>query len=153
MKLYWWHRLLLPGLTILALAGHVQAQPPAPFVPGPWWKHFQKALALSDDQSNRIEVVFQAALPHLRHKRDELAAEERELSRLIKTDADEVGIGKQSDRVEAVRSALNKSRTLMLVHMRAILSPDQRNRLNALREQWDRDHPQPSRAGAPKRSK
>ena len=114
-------------------------------MPGPWWKEFQKNLGLSDDQSARIEAVFQAALPYLRHKRDELEAQETELSRLIKADADEVVIGKQSDRVEAIRAALNKSRTLMLVHMRQMLTPDQRIKLNALREQWDKDHPPPSR--------
>ena len=111
--------------------------------PGPWWKEFQKTLGLSDDQSGRIEGVFQAALPYLRHKRDELDAQEAELSRLIQSDADEVVIGRQSDRVEAIRAALNKSRTLMLVHMRQILTPDQRTKLNTLRVQWDKDHPPP----------
>lgn len=141
--------LLVQALAVLlALAGTAHAQPPSPFVPGPWWRDFQKVLAMSDDQVTRIEGVYQAALPHLRHKRDELDMLEQELSRLIKTDADEAAIGKQSDRVEAVRAVLNKRRTLMLVHMRAILSPDQRTKLYSLREQWDRDHPPPPRAGA-----
>jgi Spy/CpxP family protein refolding chaperone len=139
---------LAPVLAfVLAAGGHVHAQPPSPFVPGSWWRDFQKTLGLSEDQSSRIDGVFQAALPHLRHKRDELEAQEKELSRLIQTDADEAAIGRQSDRVEAVRAVLNKTRTLMLVHMRSILSPDQRNKLNLLREQWDRDHPQPPRSG------
>ena len=136
---------LLSALFVLVVAGSVRAQPPAPFVPGPWWKEFQKNLGLSDDQSARIEGVFQAALPYLRHKRDELDAQEAELSRLIQADADEVVIGKQSDRVEAIRAALNKSRTLMLVHMRQVLTPDQRVKLNGLRAQWDKDHPPPPR--------
>jgi Spy/CpxP family protein refolding chaperone len=139
----WW----LPALMVLGLAGSVHAQPPAPFVPGPWWKEFQKNLGLSDDQSSRIDMVFQTALPNLRHKRDELEAQETELSRLIQADADEVVIGKQSDRVEAIRAALNKSRTLMLVHMRQVMTPEQRTRLNALRVQWDKDHPPPPRGG------
>jgi Spy/CpxP family protein refolding chaperone len=125
---------------VLTLAGSANAQPLSPFVPGPWWRDFQKTLGLTDDQSNRIEAVFQAALPELRHKRDELAVQEAELSRLINADADEGAIVKQSDRVEAVRTILNKNRTLMLVRMRAIMSPDQRARLNTLREQWDKDH-------------
>ena len=138
-------RWLLPALLVLGVAHPVHAQPPAPFVPGPWWKEFQKNLGLSDDQSNRIDGVFQAALPYLRHKRDELEAQEAELSRLIQADADEVVIGKQSDRVEVIRAALNKSRTLMLVHMRQVLTPDQRVRLTGLRAQWDKDHPPPPR--------
>jgi Spy/CpxP family protein refolding chaperone len=85
--------------------------------------------------------VFQAALPQLRQRKDELQVQETELSRLLKADADEDVIAKQSDRVEAVRTVLNKNRTLMLVRMRAIMTPDQRGKLNVLREQWDKDHP------------
>src|SRR5262245_9256276 len=118
------HRLgsLLPLLAILVWAAPAHAQPPSPFVPGRWWKDLQKPLNLTDDQSNRIDAIFQAALPELRHKRDELEAQEAELSRLIRADADEGLIAKQSDRTEAVRTVLNKNRTIMLVHMRAILS-------------------------------
>jgi Spy/CpxP family protein refolding chaperone len=146
MRPRWWSRLLLV-LLVLTAAGPVYAQrnsatpPPAPFVPGLWWRDFQKNLGLSDDQSNRIEDVFQKWRASAQQKRNELEAQELEMSRLIKMDADEVLIAKQSDRVEAVRAALNKSRTLMLVHIRAILSVEQRTKLNALREQWDRDHP------------
>jgi Spy/CpxP family protein refolding chaperone len=140
MKLCWFRR-LLPGLIVLTLVGSANAQPLSPFIPGPWWRDFQKSLGLSDDQSNRIEAVFQAALPELRHKRDELTVQEAELSRLLHADADEAAIAKQSDRVEAVRTVLNKNRTLMLVRMRAIMTPDQRGKLNVLREQWEKDHP------------
>jgi Spy/CpxP family protein refolding chaperone len=136
-----WFRWLLSVLTLVALAGPVYGQPPAPFVPGPWWRDYQKTLGLSDDQSARIEAVFQAALPQLRQRKDELQVQETELSRLLKADADEDVIAKQSDRVEAVRTVLNKNRTLMLVRMRAIMTPDQRGKLNVLREQWDKDHP------------
>lgn len=145
-----WFSLLLPGLMVLALAGPVYAQratprpPPAPFLPGLWWRDFQKSLGLTTDQSNRIEDVWQKWRASAQEKRDELETQEVELSRLIEVDADDASIAKQSDRVEAVRSALNKSRTLMLVRMRTILTVDQRGKLNALREQWDRDHP-PSR--------
>jgi Spy/CpxP family protein refolding chaperone len=133
---------------VMGVARPADAQPPSPFVPGPWWKEFQKTLGITDDQSNRVEAVFQAALPYLRHKRDDLEAQEAELSRLIKADADEAAVAKQSDRIETIRGALNKSRTLMLVHMREILTPEQRLKLNTLREQWDRDHPPPPRGGS-----
>lgn len=151
MRLRWLCRCWLPGLMVLALAGPLHAQPPSPFVPGPWWKDFQKTLALTADQAARLEAVYQAALPHLRHKRDELERQEAELSRLIQADSDEAAIGKQSDRVEEVRTVLNKSRTLMLVRMRSILSPEQRSKLTGIREQWNRDHPpRPGGQNAPK---
>jgi len=133
-------RWLLPGLVAFMVATQVDAQPPNPFVPGPWWRDFKNVLGLNTDQIDRIEAVFQTTLPRLRRKRDQLILEEAELSRLIKADSDDTSIAQQSDRVEAVRTLLNKERTLMLVHMRAVLTPDQRIRLNVLREQWDKDH-------------
>jgi hypothetical protein len=60
---------------------------------------------------------------------------------LLRADAPETAIAKQLDRIEAVRSLLSKDRTLMLVRMWAIMTPDERVRLRALREQWEKDHP------------
>ena len=48
------------------------------------------------------------------------------------------------EKVEAIRSQMNKMRTLMLLKERQILSPDQRVKLNKLHEQWERDHKRPS---------
>jgi Spy/CpxP family protein refolding chaperone len=102
-----------------------------------WWKDppLQKQLGLTVEQSSRLDLIFRAAFPHLREKKDELDAQDAELSRLIRADADESAIGRQSDAVELVRAELNKSRTLMLVHMRQILASDQRLKLNALVEE------------------
>ena len=134
-------RWVLPALLVaFTVVARADAQPPNPFLPGFWWRDFQKVLGLSTDQSGRIESIFQAALPRLRHKRDQLVLEEGELSRLIKADSDDTSIAQQSDRVEAVRTVLNKERTLMLVHMRAVLTSEQRIKLNTLREHWDQDH-------------
>jgi Spy/CpxP family protein refolding chaperone len=40
----------------------------------------------------------------------------------------------------------------MLVHMRQILTPEQRTKLSTLREQWDREHPSPPRPGSTQNS-
>src|SRR5262245_38948521 len=105
-----WLRRLLPALAVVVLASPAYAQrppaPPAPFLPGSWWRDFQKQLGLSMDQSNRIDGVFQAALPKLREKRNELESAEAELSKLIESDVDEVSIMRQSDRVETLRAAM-----------------------------------------------
>jgi Spy/CpxP family protein refolding chaperone len=108
----------------------------------PWWRdaQFQKDLSLTADQSGRIDSVFQSSITLLRQKREELDQQEAELSRLIAANADEGLVVRQVDKVEAVRASLNKHRTLMLLRMRQVLSPDQRVKLNKLYEQWQKDH-------------
>ena len=100
---------------------------------------------LSAEQAARIDGVFQAAISNLRQKKEELDLQEAELSRLIAGNADELVVTRQVDKVEAIRANLNKMRTLMLLHMRQVLSPEQRVKLNKLHEQWERDHKRPSR--------
>ena len=111
----------------------------------PWWRdaQFQKDLSLSPEQSARIDSVFQSSVTLLRQKKAELDQQEAELSRLIAANAEEAVVVRQVDKVESIRATLNKSRTLMLLHMRQVLSPDQRVRLNKLHEQWEKDHQRP----------
>ena len=142
MKLTWACR-LLPAVFVLALVAPVHAQS----FGFPWWRdaQFQKDLVLSAEQAARIDGVFQAAVSNLRQKKEELDLQEAELSRLIASNADELVVTRQVDKVEAIRANLNKMRTLMLLHMRQVLSPDQRVKLNKLHEQYERDHKRPSR--------
>jgi Spy/CpxP family protein refolding chaperone len=138
-----WIRRLLPALLLLALTAPVHGQS----FGFAWWKdaQFQRELALSADQSARIDAIFQAAISQLRSKKEELDKQEDVLSQQIVAGADEVLVVKQVDRVEAIRSHMNKMRTLMLLKERQVLSPDQRVKLNKLHEQWERDHKRPSR--------
>jgi Spy/CpxP family protein refolding chaperone len=142
MKLPWTCR-LLPAVFVLALAAPVHGQS----FGFPWWRdaQFQRDLVLTAEQVTRIDGVFQAAISNLRQKNEELNQQEAELSRLIASNADELVVTRQVDKVEAIRANLNKMRTLMLLHMRQVLSPDQRVKLNKLHEQWERDHKRPSR--------
>jgi len=131
---FWW----LPALLLLAVGPPVHAQS----FGFPWWRdaQFQRELSLTTDQTARIESLFQATIPQLRAKKAELDQQEDELSRLIAANADEQQVVKQVDRVEAIRSHLNKMRTLQLLHIRQVLTPEQRIKLNKLHEQWERDH-------------
>ncbi len=136
----WRHlvRTLTPVLLLLcvtALAHAAQGQPSIP-----WWKstQFQKDLGMTADQVARVDAIFQATLPELRLKRDELDRFETKLSNLIEADADEAAVARWVDKTEATRGHLNKIRTLMLMRMRQVLTPDQRVRFKALHEQWDR---------------
>jgi Spy/CpxP family protein refolding chaperone len=142
MKLTWACR-LLPAVLVLALVAPIHGQS----FGFPWWRdaQFQKDLSLTTDQASRIDGVYQSAVPNLRAKKEELDQQEAELSRLIAGNADELLVTRQVDRVETIRANLNKMRTLMLLHMRQVLTPDQRVRLNKMHEQWEKDHAKPPR--------
>ena len=138
-----WVCRLLPVLFLLALAAPVRGQS----FGFAWWKdaRFQRDLGLSADQSSRIDAIFQAAISQLRPKKAELDKQEELLSQQIVAGADEALVTKQVDKVEAIRSHMNKMRTLMLLKERQVLSPEQRVKLSKLHEQWERDHRRPSR--------
>ena len=103
-----------------------------------WWKS-EPTLAISSEQSTQIDGIFQDGITQLQKQKDELDRLETKLSRLIETSASEAEVTHQIDRVEAARSTLNKTRTLMLLHMRLVLKPEQRMKLNALRDRRDQE--------------
>ena len=142
MRPTWVYR-LLPAVLVLALAAPLHGQS----FGFAWWKdaQFQRELALSADQSARIDAIFQAAISQLRSKKEELDKQEDVLSQQIVAGADEMLVTRQVDKVEAIRSHMNKMRTMMLLKERQVLSPDQRVKLNKLHEQWERDHKRPER--------
>ena len=129
--------LMVPAVPALAQTGF------------PWWKDPKvvQELGLSADQSARIDGVFRSVFPQLRQSTAELDRQEAELSRLLGVNADEATVLRQVDKVEVVRGSLNKSRTLMLLHMRQVFTPKQNVKFNAVFEQYRRDNPRP--AGPP----
>ena len=114
-----------------------------------WWKSetFQKDLGLTSDQEDRIDAIFMETLPELRQSKDELDRLESQVSRLIETDtADRATLTRWIEKTESARGRLNVTRTLMLIRMRQVLTPDQRVRFKALQERYDRArHPLDSR--------
>jgi Spy/CpxP family protein refolding chaperone len=130
---------VLPRSTALLVLVVCLAPIPARAQGFKWWNSdkFKQELLLSAEQITRIEEVFQAALPEFRQHKQALDHLETELSRLIDT-ADEAAVLQQADRVEAERAALSKARTLMLVRIRRVLTPEQRVKLAALHQEWER---------------
>jgi Spy/CpxP family protein refolding chaperone len=145
MKPSWLGRVL----AVVLLGAGTQALAQSGF---PWWKDQKVAreLGLTQDQSTRIDAIYRGTQPKLRYDKAELDQQEAELSRLIAENADETQVGWQVDRVEAVRASLNKVRTLMLLRMRQVLTPEQRAKFNALHEQWLRSLPRSSHPGSGK---
>ena len=129
------------AVLLLALAAPVHAQS----FGFPWWKdvQIQRDLALTAEQTAKIDAVFQSTISLLRQKKEELDRQEDDLSKLIAIGADETLVTRQVDKVESIRASMNKMRTLMLLHERQVLSPDQRVRLSKLHEQMVKDRGKP----------
>jgi len=129
-----WLAVVLTLGLLTGLSAVISAQPLQWF----WWK-MEPTLALSPEQSNQIDAIFQDGIAQLQRQKDELDRLEGKLSRLIETLATEPDVTRQIDHVEAARSTLNKTRTLMLLHMRQVLTPEQRLKLNALRDRREQE--------------
>ena len=139
-------------LVALAVAG--AAVPPDADAQGRqrhrWWQSEEVTtlLDLSGEQATDLDRIYQRSLPKMHESYHRLNAEERTLSRMIANmQVEEIDITRQIDRVEAARSELSKTRTLMVFRMYRVLNPDQRA---ALKEWMDlrRDHDRSGRAGS-----
>jgi Spy/CpxP family protein refolding chaperone len=126
--------LAIAGVVWLALPV-VRASQQGPSGGYRWWQTQKQELSLTDDQSARIDTIFQSAVPKQRELFKELDRLEDQLSKMIADgSAEETVVLQQVDRVETARSALAKARTLMLYRMRQVLNPEQRKKLAALHE-------------------
>ncbi len=112
--------------------------------PSKWWMDpvCKVRVGLSDAQTAEIDKVFLSVRDELRAEKTELEKQEAALSRLLGDSGDdEAVVVRTIDRVEAARSALAKTRTLMLYRMHRILSPDQRRRLETYQQSSRADTP------------
>jgi Spy/CpxP family protein refolding chaperone len=109
-----------------------------------WWKQ-EPSLKLTADQSSQIDAIFQEGIARLRDQKIELDRQEGNLSGLIASMVEEAKVVRQIDRVESIRAEMNKTRTLLLLHMRQVLTPEQRAKLNALRDRREQERLQRER--------
>ena len=126
----------LVAVTVLATFVAALAEAGSQAQPFAWWKseEFRSELNLTPEQTARIDEIFRSTFPELRQEIDELDRQEARLSRLIESNVDEAVIVRHIDRVETSRANLNKTRSLMLVRMRQVLTPEQRARMRELEE-------------------
>lgn len=125
------HPLLRRSFALLLLFFFLAA--PAAAQRFKWWQseRYQRELGLTQEQSRRLEEIFQKSLPSLNVQKKAFDDAEKEFERLVQL-ADDNAVLDQVSRVEAARSELNKSRTLMLLRMRRALTTDQWVKLGAL---------------------
>src|SRR5262249_13221872 len=102
-----------------------------------WWLSDagKKEFGISDQQSHDLEALFQQILPTLKANKTELDRQEKVLDQLLSEAASsEPTVAQAIDRVEAARSALSRTRTLMLYRMYRLLTPEQRAKVQAYYE-------------------
>jgi Spy/CpxP family protein refolding chaperone len=118
---------------------------------GVWWRseEFTKELGLTPEQVAAIDTIFGNTRPDLQQEFSELERLEAKLSSLIERDADEALIAREIDRVETARASVNKTRSLMFVRMRKVLTPEQRERMQLIERR--RNGNTPRRGDGPRR--
>ena len=140
------------------LAVLVVASAAAPFEAGAqnrrphrWWQSDEVTtlLDLSGEQAASLDRIYRRTLPKMHESYRRMNAEERTLSRMIANmQVEETDVTRQIDRVEAARSELSKTRTLMVFRMYRVLDPTQRSAL----KEWMDVKPDRRRSG-PSRSR
>jgi Spy/CpxP family protein refolding chaperone len=102
-----------------------------------WWQteRFQKELSLTTEQISRIEGIYTTTEPMLRAQKKATDKHEEKLSKLIQDPkSDEAMVLQATDRLEAARNELSRTRTLMLFRIRRVLTEDQLVKLNAMHQ-------------------
>jgi Spy/CpxP family protein refolding chaperone len=105
--------------------------------PYKWWlsEDGKKEFGISEQQSRDLEALFQQMLPTLKANKAELDKQEKSLDRLLSDGGStETVVAQAIDRAEAARSALSRTRTLMLYRMYRLLTPEQRAKVQAYYE-------------------
>jgi Spy/CpxP family protein refolding chaperone len=105
-----------------------------------WWLHpdSRKELRLTDQQSKKIDEVWEATAPKQREKWHEIEKLEEALAKTIKENTADVAIvAQQVEKVEKLRAENTAARTVMLYRMRLLLTPDQRVKVDEMRARMD----------------
>lgn len=137
----------------LALSLIVFAPQPASAQGFKWWQmeRFQKPLVLTAEQIARLEGIFQTTEPMLRAQKTALDRREDKLSKVIADPkSDEPAVLLATDRLDAARNELNRTRTLMLFRMRRVLSDEQNIKMKELHEHDRRDRDRKPKTEKPK---
>jgi Spy/CpxP family protein refolding chaperone len=122
-------RLFAAFALLLLVAGSAAAQG------SKWWMsdQYKRELVLTVDQSRKLEEIFQASLPMLRLQKKALDEAEKEFQAAMER-GNYSSVMEKVDHLEAARSSLNRTRTLMLVNMRKLLTTEQWIKLDAMHQ-------------------
>ena len=126
--------------ALIAVAAVVFCALPAAGQGFKWWQSdkVKKDLGLTTEQSRRLEETFQKALPALKVQKSTLDEAEARFEQLVER-GDDNAVMEQVNTVEAARAELNKTRTMMLLNMRKVLTRDQWARFTAIHQATERE--------------
>lgn len=118
----------------------------SPRPPARWWSNekYRQELKLTAEQSAEIEKIFQASIGRLKEDKESLDRAQSDFRQLMaRSTTGERELLKAADRLEMARYSLNKERTMMLVRIHSVLTPDQRKGLEAISKRSDGDRNRP----------
>ena len=132
------HRRNALAFALLLIAGSALAQP----IPqGKWWRRPEvaQALALTDDQQDKLESIFRAAAPDLIDLKAEVDKADIALrGELDRPALDRNAIHRIASRLMEARGKLFDRELMMLVEMRGVLNEQQWNRLRTTLDRMER---------------
>ena len=105
--------------------------------PREWWnaEEIRQELELSDEAVASLHAIFQTTMPELRSAYRLLRKHQEQFDQLLeRVDTTEEEVLHELDHLETARAEVNKARAMMLFKMRRVLTPDQRNKLDDIRE-------------------
>ena len=108
------------------------------FVPWEWWKDdvVKKELALTDSQARSITRLYEERARQMKPHSDEFQKQLEELDKMTRERTVDVATYSiQVTRVEALRTELSKTRTVMLYSIYRMLTPEQYQKLRQIRDQ------------------
>jgi Spy/CpxP family protein refolding chaperone len=112
--------------------------------PVKWWVEpkLRAELGITDQQSAAIEAIWSKEYKRRVDTRKRLEDLEKQLDQMMSTvTADEAAIVAQIDKVEAARTEASKMRLLMLYRINKVLTPEQREKVDAKAKQMRDQRP------------
>lgn len=99
-----------------------------------WWidPKLRAELAITDQQSANIEAIWQKDLQKRSDARQRAEKLDAELTKMILDGVEETVVIAQIDRLTSARHEVDKDRLLLLYRMNKLLTPDQRQKLDAM---------------------
>jgi Spy/CpxP family protein refolding chaperone len=107
----------------------------SPRPPSRWWttEKYRQELRLTAEQSAEIERIVQGSMSRLKGDKEDLDQAQNDFRQLMeRSSASERDLLKAAERLEMARFSISKERTMMLVRIHSVLTPEQRRGLDAI---------------------